>query len=413
MSSVGRLGILLPGMGSVASTFIAGVIAARQGLAAPVGSLSQRGKVGSESMTEALGLAVLDDIVFGGWDPYSHNMADAARKADVLDDDILEKVSEELLAIQPMSAVFDKDWTLALEDTDNVKTGTLWEQAQELRADIQTFQAINNLDRVVCVWTASTEAYVLPTEVHESIASFEEGMRNNDKSIAPSQVYAYALLMEGIPVANGSPNLMFDFPAMQQLAARENVAIAGRDFKTGQTLLKTAVAPMFASRLLGVDGWFSTNILGNRDGLVLSNEANFKSKEATKGGVLSKILNADEHPDLYEGMDHLVRINYYPPKGDEKEGWDNVDFFGWMGYKMQLKMNLLCKDSILAAPIVLDLALFMDAASRAGQTGVIDWLGFYFKEPMTIVSSDSPEHHLFEQETVLHEALRKLAVERS
>jgi myo-inositol-1-phosphate synthase len=411
MSSAGRLGILLPGMGSVASTFIAGVIAARQGLAAPVGALSQLGRVGNQSMTEALNLAALDDIVFGGWDPYTGNMADAARKAEVLQDDILEKVSQELLQIQPMSAVFDEKWTEALTGTDNVKTGSLWEQAQELRTDIQSFKAINNLDRVVCVWTASTEAYILPTEVHQTIESFEEGLRNSDPSISPSQVYAYALVQEGIPVANGSPNLMFNFPAMQDLACQRDVAISGRDFKTGQTLVKTAIAPMFASRMLGVDGWFSTNILGNRDGLVLSREENFKSKEATKGGVLDGILDAEEHPDLYGDIDHMVRINYYPPKGDEKEGWDNINFFGWMGYKMELKINILCKDSILAAPIVLDLALFMDAAAQAGQRGVIDWLGFYFKEPMTRDATDVPVHHLYEQETILHEALMKLAVE--
>ena len=411
MSSAGRLGILLPGMGSVASTFIAGVIAARQGLAAPVGALSQLGRVGNQSMTEALNLAALDDIVFGGWDPYTGNMADAARKAEVLQDDILEKVSQELLQIQPMSAVFDEKWTEALTGTDNVKTGSLWEQAQELRTDIQSFKAINNLDRVVCVWTASTEAYILPTEVHQTIESFEEGLRNSDPSISPSQVYAYALVQEGIPVANGSPNLMFNFPAMQDLACQRDVAISGRDFKTGQTLVKTAIAPMFASRMLGVDGWFSTNILGNRDGLVLSREENFKSKEATKGGVLDGILDAEEHPDLYGDIDHMVRINYYPPKGDEKEGWDNINFFGWMGYKMELKINILCKDSILAAPIVLDLALFMDAAAQAGQRGVIDWLGFYFKEPMTRDAADVPVHHLYEQETILHEALMKLAVE--
>ena len=411
MSSAGRLGILLPGMGSVASTFIAGVIAARQGLAAPVGALSQLGRVGNQSMTEALNLATLDDLVFSGWDPYTGNMADAARKAEVLQDDILEKVSQELLQIQPMSAVFDEKWTEALTGTDNVKTGSLWEQAQELRTDIQSFKAINNLDRVVCVWTASTEAYILPTEVHQTIESFEEGLRNSDPSISPSQVYAYALVQEGIPVANGSPNLMFNFPAMQDLACQRDVAISGRDFKTGQTLVKTAIAPMFASRMLGVDGWFSTNILGNRDGLVLSREENFKSKEATKGGVLGGILDAEEHPDLYGDIDHMVRINYYPPKGDEKEGWDNINFFGWMGYKMELKINILCKDSILAAPIVLDLALFMDAAAQAGQRGVIDWLGFYFKEPMTRDATDVPVHHLYEQETILHEALMKLAVE--
>lgn len=411
MSSAGRLGILLPGMGSVASTFIAGVIAARQGLAAPVGALSQLGRVGNQSMTEALNLTTLDNLVFGGWDPYAGNVADAARKAEVLQDDILEKVAQELLQIQPMSAVFDEKWTAALTGADNVKTGSLWEQAQELRTDIQAFKAINNLDRVVCVWTASTEAYILPTEVHQTIESFEEGLRNSDPSISPSQVYAYALVQERIPVANGSPNLMFNFPAMQDLACKRDVAISGRDFKTGQTLVKTAIAPMFASRMLGVNGWFSTNILGNRDGLVLSREENFKSKEATKGGVLDGILDAEEHPDLYGHIDHMVRINYYPPKGDEKEGWDNINFFGWMGYKMELKMNILCKDSILAAPIVLDLALFMDAAAQAGQRGVIDWLSFYFKEPMTRDAADVPVHHLYEQETILHEALSKLAVE--
>lgn len=404
--TTGRLGVLLPGLGAVASTFIAGVLAARQGLAAPIGSLSETGRAGDLPMADALGLASLDDLVFGGWDPYAVTAHDAAKRAGVLDAALLEKLAPELLEIKAMPAVFDVDWVPALTDTDNVKTGSsLADLADQLRADIRGFREDNGCDRVVAVWTGSTEAYRRPGPVHASLEAFEAGLAADDPAISPSQVYAYALLSEGVPVANGSPNLMFDFPAMRELAEATGTPIAGRDFKTGQTLVKTAIAPMLAARMLGVHGWFSTNILGNLDGLVLNDEENFKSKEVTKGGVLESILDAEAHPELYGDLSHLVRINYYPPKGDDKEGWDNVDLFGWLGYPMQLKINFLCRDSVLAAPIVLDLAKFMDLAARRGEAGVVEWLGFYFKEPMTADPAGRAVHHLFEQERALHAAL--------
>ncbi len=401
----GRLGILLPGLGAVASTFIAGVIASRQGLADPVGSLTETGHLDGGPMRDALGLASLDDLVFGGWDPYRVTALDAAQRAGVLDAALLEKLGPELLEIKAMPAVFDRDWVPALTDTDNVKEGASHlELADALRADVNAFKEENHLDRVVAVWTGSTEAYREPGAAHESLAAFEAGLEASDPSISPSQVYAYALVREGVPVANGSPNLMFDFPAMHELVALTGTPVAGRDFKTGQTLVKTALAPMLAARLLGVNGWFSTNILGNLDGLVLNEEDNFKSKEVTKGGVLGSILDGETHPELYGDIDHLVRINYYPPKGDDKEGWDNIDLFGWLGYPMQLKVNFLCRDSVLAAPIVLDLARLLDFAARRGESGIVDWLGFYFKEPMAL-DGEETVHHLFEQETRLRQAL--------
>jgi myo-inositol-1-phosphate synthase len=406
--SGGRLGILLPGLGAVASTFIAGVLAARNGLAPAVGSLSEGGHADGVPLTEALDLAPLDDLVFGGWDPYPVTAHDAARRAKVIDESLLEKVADELLDIRAMPAVFDQEWVAALTDTTNVKSGTSHlDLSEQLRDDIRAFRSEQGVDRVVAVWTASTEAYRPPTAVHASLEAFEAGLAANDPAISPSQVYAHALVSEGVPVANGSPNLMFDFPAMRELADREGTPIAGRDFKTGQTLVKTALAPMLAARLLGVNGWFSTNILGNLDGLVLNEEENFRSKEVTKGGVLESILDGGAHPELWGDIDHLVRINYYPPKGDDKEGWDNIDLFGWLGYPMQLKVNFLCRDSVLAAPIVLDLARFLDLAARRGESGVIDWLGFYFKEPMTVTAGDRPIHHLFEQERILHAALAR------
>ncbi len=405
-TSSGRLGVLLPGLGAVASTFIAGVLAARQGLAPPVGSLSETGHADGRPLIDALGLAPLDDLVFGAWDPYRVTALDAARRAGVLDAALMDKLAPELMEIRAMPAVFDRSWVPALTDTDNVKVGdSLADLAGQLRADVAAFRRDHHLDRVVAVWTGSTEAYRPPGPAHASIETFEAALAASDPSISPSQVYAWALVSEGVAVANGSPNLMFDFPAMRELASREGVPVAGRDFKTGQTLVKTAIAPMLAARMLGVHGWFSTNILGNLDGLVLDEEENFRSKEVTKGGVLESILDAEAHPELYGDLSHLVRINYYPPKGDDKEGWDNVDLFGWLGYPMQLKINFLCRDSVLAAPIVLDLARFMDLAARRGEAGVVDWLGFYFKEPMTLEPGGRPIHHLFEQERALHAAL--------
>jgi len=405
-----RLGVLLPGLGAVASTLIAGVIAARRGLAEPVGSLTETGHLDGTPMRDALGMPALDDLVFGGWDPYPVTAFDAARRSRVLDEALLEKVAPELLEVRAMPAVFDAAWVPALSDATHVKNGaTHLDRAEQLRDDIRSFKSEHHLGRVVAVWTASTEAYCEPGPAHQSLAGFEAALAADDPSIAPSQVYAYALLQEGVPVANGSPNLMFDFPAMRELAATNGVPVAGRDFKTGQTLVKTAIAPMLAARMLGVNGWFSTNILGNLDGKVLRDEANFRAKEVTKSGVLESILDAETHPELWGDIDHLVRINYYRPRGDDKEGWDNIDLFGWLGYPMQLKIDFLCRDSILAAPLVLDLARLLDLASRSGDNGAIDWLGFYFKEPMRRNPHERAVHDLFEQERILFDALRRVS----
>lgn len=408
-----RLGILFPGLGAVSSTLITGVLAARQGLVDAIGSLTESGHLDGTPIRTILPIAGFDDLVFGGWDPYPVTALDAARRSRVVEDALLDKVAAELLEIRAMPAVFDASWVPALADATHVKEGANHlERAEQLREDIRAFKAEHRLDRVVAVWTASTEAYREPGPAHQDLAAFERAMADDHPSISPSQVYAWALLREGVPVANGSPNLMFEFPAMRQLAAEVGVAIAGRDFKTGQTLMKTAVAPMLASRLLGVHGWFSTNILGNMDGRVLHDEENFRSKEVTKAGVLESILDAETHPELWGDIDHIVRINYYRPKGDDKEGWDNIDLFGWLGYPMQIKIDFQCRDSVLAAPVALDLARLMDVATAAGQTGPIDWLGFFFKEPMTVTPGERPVHHLFEQERILFEALRKLGAEQ-
>ena len=412
--ATGRLGVLTPGMGAVSSTFIAGVLAARSGLAAPVGSLSQlahirlgkRDENRNPRIREFVPLADLGDLVFGGWDPISANALEAARTAGVLEERDLGPISRELEGVRAMDAVFDQRWVKRLDGTRVKHLTSKWEQAEALIADIEAFRTENECDRLVMVWCGSTEAYQEPSAVHASVAAFEAGLKAGDENISPSQIYAYAAIMSGVPFANGAPNLSVDLPCMIELAAREGVPIAGKDFKTGQTWMKTLLAPGLKARMLGLRGWYSTNILGNRDGEVLDDPDNFKTKEVSKLGVIDSVLQPEVYPELYGDVDHVVRINYYPPRGDNKEGWDNIDIFGWMGYPMQIKVNFLCRDSILAAPIVLDLALFMDLASRAGQSGVQEWLSFYFKAPQAAGAIDA-EHDLFIQQTKLKNTLRE------
>jgi myo-inositol-1-phosphate synthase len=412
--ATGRLGILTPGLGAVSSTFIAGVISVRNGLSVPIGSVSQMAhiRLGDREenrnplIRDFVPLAGLDDIVFGGWDPISPNVLEAARTCGVLEERDLAPISAELEGIVAMDAVFDQRWVKKLEGT-RVKTMTSkWEQAQALIDDIERFRTENDCDRLVVVWCGSTEAYQEPSAVHDTVASFEQGLRDDDDNISPSQIYAYAALSSEVPFANGAPNLSVDLPCMLELAATRGVPIAGKDFKTGQTLMKTMLAPGFKARMLGLRGWYSTNILGNRDGEVLDDPENFKTKEASKLGVLDAILQPESYPDLYGNIDHVVRINYYPPRGDNKEGWDAIDIFGWLGYPMQIKVNFLCRDSILAAPIVLDLALFLDLAHRAGQSGVQEWLSFYLKAPQAAGEAGA-EHDLFIQQTKLKNTLRE------
>lgn len=412
--ATGRLGILTPGLGAVSSTFIAGVISARKGLAPPIGSGSQMAhiRLGARDedrnplIREFVPLAELDDIVFGGWDPISANVLEAARTCGVLEERDLAPISSELEGIVAMDAVFDQRWVKKLEGT-RVKTMTSkWEQAQALIDDIERFRTENECDRLVVVWCGSTEAYQEASAVHDTVAAFEQGLKDNDDNISPSQIYAYAALSSEVPFANGAPNLSVDLPCMLELAATRGVPIAGKDFKTGQTLMKTMLAPGFKARMLGLRGWYSTNILGNRDGEVLDDPENFKTKEVSKLGVLDAILQPESYPDLYGNIDHVVRINYYPPRGDNKEGWDAIDIFGWLGYPMQIKVDFLCRDSILAAPIVLDLALFLDLAHRAGQSGVQEWLSFYLKAPQAAGEAGA-EHDLFIQQTKLKNTLRE------
>ena len=411
----GKLGILTPGLGAVATTFIAGVVAARKGLGAPIGSLTQMGRIRLGQRTEHrqplirdfVPLANLDQIVFGGWDIFSDNVYQAAVHAKVLDRYLLEELRADLETIQPMSAVFDAAYVRNISGP-NVKTGaSKMDLAEQLMADIQTFKTNNNCARLVMVWCASTEAYTEASDVHANVEAFEAGLRASDPRIAPSQIYAYAAIRCGVPFANGAPNLTCDIPALLQLANQQKVAIGGKDFKTGQTLMKTIVAPGLSARALGVKGWFSTNILGNRDGEVLDAPENFKTKEVSKGNVLEGIFNADLQPDLYGELYHKIRINYYPPHGDNKESWDNIDIFGWLGYQMQIKINFLCRDSILAAPIVLDLAIFLDLAQRAGMSGIQEWLSFYFKAPQTLPGLE-PIHDIFKQLHKMENTLRYL-----
>jgi myo-inositol-1-phosphate synthase len=410
----GKLGILCPGMGAVATTFMAGVIAIRKGLGKPIGSLTQLGHIRlgkrtdnrSPAIKDYVSLANLDDIVFGGWDIFPENAYQAAIKAGVLDKhEHLEPIKAELEAIKPMTAVFEQAYVKKLNGP-NVKKGTSkMHLAQQLMEDIKKFKSTNGCDRLIAVWCGSTEVYRTPTDVHSSLAKFEAGLESSSDEIAPSQIYAYACLKMGVPYANGAPNLSLDTAALMELARKQNLPVTGKDFKTGQTLLKTVLAPMFKARMLGLKGWYSTNILGNRDGEVLDDPESFKSKEVSKLGVIDHILQPELYPDLYGDISHVVRINYYPPRGDNKEGWDNIDIVGWLGYPMQIKVNFLCRDSILAAPIVLDLALFLDFAARAGMSGVQEWLSFYWKSPMT-PEGLYPEHDLFIQLMKLKNTLR-------
>jgi myo-inositol-1-phosphate synthase len=414
--ATGTLGVLCVGLGAVASTFIAGVENVRRGRATPIGSLTQMGTIRLGKRTEGrtpllkefVPLAPLDSLVFGAWDPIPDNAYEAALKCGVLDrHEHVAPIAAFLEAIAPMPAVFDQQYVKRLQGT-NVKTGrTKRELAEQLREDIRAFKAQHNCDRLVMVWCASTEVFIAPGPVHQSLAAFEQAMEANDPAIAPSMLYAWAALQEGVPFANGAPNLCCDFPALEVLAKAKGVAIGGKDFKTGQTMLKTVLAPMFKARMLGVAGWYSTNILGNRDGEVLDDPESFKTKEESKLGVLEYILQPKLYPQLYGNIFHKVRINYYPPRGDNKEGWDNIDIVGWLGYPMQIKVDFLCRDSILAAPLVLDLALFFDLAQRAGLSGIQEWLSFYFKSPQ-VAAGLYPEHDLFIQLTKLKNTLRFL-----
>jgi myo-inositol-1-phosphate synthase len=412
----GKLGVLCVGLGAVASTFIAGVELARRGMTQPTGSLSQLmtirlGKRTDERaplIKDFVPITPLEDLVFGAWDPVPDDGYQSCLHCGVFDKhEHVIPIKDFLESIKPMPAVFDQYYVKRLEGT-NVKTGkNKRDLAEQLRQDIRDFKKSSGAARCVMVWCASTEVFITQTAAHQSIEAFEAAMEADDPSVAPSQLYAWAALMEGVPFANGAPNLTCDFPAMVDLAKREGVAIGGKDFKTGQTMLKTVLAPMFKARMLGVAGWYSTNILGNRDGEVLDDPESFKTKEESKLGVLEHILQPKVYPDLYGKMYHKVRINYYPPRGDNKEGWDNIDIVGWCGYPMQIKVDFLCRDSILAAPLVLDLALFFDLAQRAGMSGVQEWLSFYFKSPQTAPGL-YPEHDLFIQQTKLKNTLRWL-----
>ncbi len=414
--ATGKLGVMVVGLGAVATTFIAGVEAVRRGLAKPIGSLTQMGTIRLGKRTDGntplirdfVPLASLDDLVFTGWDIFEDNVYEAAAHAKVLDNETLAALKPYLETIKPMPAVFDQHYVKRLNGT-HVKTGkNKMDLAEQVREDIRAFR--KTVDRVVVIWCGSTEIFLEPTSVHQSIAAFEKGLVDNDPSIAPSQIYAYAALSEGIPFANGAPNLTVDFPAAIELSRKNNAPITGKDFKTGQTFMKTVLAPAFKARMLGVSGWYSTNILGNRDGEVLDDPESFKTKEESKLGVLDFILQPDLYPDLYKDIYHKVRINYYPPRGDNKEGWDNIDIFGWLGYPMQIKVDFLCRDSILAAPIALDLVLFLDLARRTPQLasiGVQEWLSFYWKSPQTAPDL-YPEHDLFIQSMKLKNTLRHI-----
>ncbi|MCS7228897.1 MAG: inositol-3-phosphate synthase [Candidatus Kryptonium sp.] len=411
----GKLGVLLPGLGAVATTFIAGTFLVRKGLALPIGSLTQMGTIRLGKRTERrfpkikefVPLADLNDLVFGGWDIFEDSAYESALKAGVLRKEHLDLVKDELEQIKPMKAVFDRKYVKKLDGPNVKKAKDKFELAQMLREDIRNFKEKNNCDRLVMIWCGSTEIYMEPSEVHQTLEKFEEAMKKNDDAIAPSMIYAYAAIAEGVPYANGAPNLSVDIPALIQFAKEMKVPIAGKDFKTGQTLVKTVIAPMLKARMLGLTGWFSVNILGNRDGEVLDDPESFKTKEVSKLGVLEYILQPELYPDLYGNYYHKVRINFYPPRGDEKEAWDNIDIFGWLGYPMQIKINFLCRDSILAAPIVLDLALFLDLAQRSGMYGIQEWLSFYFKSPMH-APTIYPEHDLFIQLMKLKNRLRHL-----
>jgi len=409
----GKLGILLVGLGAVSTTTIAGVFAIRRELAAPIGSLTQMGTIRLGKRTEArsplikefVPLPTLQDVVFGGWDIFDDNCYEAAKKAGVLDEKLLEQVKDELSAVKPMSAVFDRHYVKRLDGPNVKKGGNKKDLADQLIADIRQFKADNNCSRLVLIWAGSTEIFLTEAACHQSVATFERGLEENDPAISPSQIYAYAAIKEGIPYGNAAPNLSAEVPALRELSVKTGAPICGNDMKTGQTLIKTIIAPGLKARLIGVKGWYSTNILGNRDGEVLDDPESFKSKEESKKGALDYIFQPHLYPDLYKDISHVVRINYYPPRGDNKEGWDNIDIFGWLGYPMQLKINFLCRDSILAAPIVLDVALFLDLAKRSGMSGIQEWLSFYFKSPMH-APEVYPEHDLFIQLMKLKNTLR-------
>lgn len=411
----GKLGVLLVGLGAVSTTFIAGVEAIKKGIGKPIGSLTQMGTIRLGKRTESriprisdfVPLADLEDLVFAAWDLFQDDAFTAARKAGVLRNELLQALEPELREIRPFKAVFDKRYVKKLDGSHVKQAPSKWELARQLIEEIEEFRRSNGTERCVMVWCGSTEVFIRPSEVHGSVESLEEGLKTNDEQIPSSMVYAYAALKLGIPFANGAPNLTVDIPAFQELARRHKVPVCGKDFKTGQTLLKTILAPGLKARLLGLEGWFSTNILGNRDGEVLDDPESFKTKEESKLSVLEHILQPDVYPELYGEIYHKVRINYYPPRKDNKEGWDNIDIFGWLGYDMQIKIDFLCRDSILAAPLVLDLVLFLDLAQRAGMHGIQEWLSFYFKSPMTLPEL-YPEHDLFIQQMKLKNTLRYL-----
>lgn len=412
-SPKGKLGILLPGMGAVATTLITGVLAARKGVAKPIGSLTQMGRIRLGKRTENrnplikefVPLADLNDIVFGGWDLFKDNAYESALNAGVLERHTLDEFKAELSAIKPMPAVFDPFYISNLTPTNIKKAPTKMDLANELIKDIEKFRKENNCSRLVMVWCASTEVYIKEKPVHQSIAALEAGLKENNPDIPPSMIYAYAAVKAGVPYINGSPNLSCDVPAIVELAEKNNIPIAGKDYKSGQTFMKTMLAPGLRARVLGVEGWFSTNILGNRDGEVLNEPDNFKSKEVSKSGVIEDILDKELYPELYKNIYHKIRIEYYPPRGDFKESWDNLDIFGWMGYKMQIKINFSCRDSILAAPLALDLALFIDLAKRAGMKGVQEWLSFYCKSPQTAQGLHA-QNDVFKQLEKLENTLR-------
>ena len=409
----GKLGILTPGMGAVSTTLMAGVELIRRGEALPIGSLTQMGTIRLGKRTESrtpkvkdfVPLAKLNDIVFGGWDVFPDNAYEAARKAGVLESNDLDKAKKFLAGIEPMKAAFDQNYVKKLQGPNVKKAKNKLDLAEQIREDIRSFKKKNKCDRLVMVWCASTEVFMKPESVHSDLASFEKAMKENHPAIAPSMLYAYAALSEGVPFANGAPNLTVDIPALMNFAHSRHIPIGGKDFKTGQTLMKTILSPGFKARMIGVNGWFSTNILGNRDGEVLDDPGSFKTKEESKLGALEYIFQPKLYPELYGNFFHKVRINYYPPRGDNKEGWDNIDIFGWLNYPMQIKVDFLCRDSILAAPIVLDLALFFDLAHRAGLRGIQEWLSFYFKSPMCAPEL-YPEHDLFIQLMKLKNTLR-------
>jgi myo-inositol-1-phosphate synthase len=416
----GKLGVLIPGLGAVATTLIAGVEAIKKGFAQPIGSITQMGnihlnrKTGNDypKIKNFVPLADIKDIVFGGWDIYEENVYEAASRAKVLEPGMLHALRPELEALKPMKGVFDRSYVKNLDGTHIKQGANKYVLAEAIMEDINQFQYSRDCDRIVMVWCGSTEKYTEVSEVHQSIAAFEKGLKENDPRIAPSMIYAYAAIRMGIPFMNGAPNLTCDIPALIELAKKTDTPIGGKDFKTGQTLMKTILAPGLQARALGVRGWFSDNILGNRDGYVLDEPDNFRTKEVSKLSVLEDILRPDLSPELYGELYHKIRINYYPPHGDNKESWDNIDIFGWLGYSMQIKINFLCRDSILAAPLVLDLALFADLSKRAGQSGIQEWLSFYFKSPQTSPGL-RPEHDIFKQLITLQNALRKMMGEET